>query len=310
MTAIDHDRLFKELLTNFFREFVELFLPDVAQYMEPGPVEFLDKEVFTDLASAERHEVDLLARARFKDRGEAFFLIHVENQSSAQDQFAGRMFRYFARLHEKHGLPVFPVALLSYDQPKRKEPDRYRIDFPKQRVLDFSFRTIQLNRLNWRDYLRNPNPVASALMAKMKIAAKDRPRVKLECLRMMVTLKLDPARATLISSFMNSYLKLTAAEANVYNREVEAIEPKERQVIMEWTNEWIEQGKAEGVAIGERDGRARLLIRMMRRRLGPEVEKLANSLMQMSPEQLDIFSDEMDALKTLADAHRWLAQHA
>src|SRR5271157_1719812 len=117
---MDHDRLFKELLTNFFREFIELFLPDVAAYIESGPLEFLDKEVFTDLASSERHEVDLLAKARFRDQGEAFFLIHVENQANAQEEFAGRMFRYFSRLHEKHGLPVFPVALLSYDKPARK----------------------------------------------------------------------------------------------------------------------------------------------------------------------------------------------
>ncbi len=37
--AIDHDRLFKELLTTFFVEFVEAFLPDVHAYLEkvPGP---------------------------------------------------------------------------------------------------------------------------------------------------------------------------------------------------------------------------------------------------------------------------------
>jgi predicted transposase YdaD len=310
---MDHDRLFKELLTNFFREFVELFLPDVAAYMEPVPVQFLDKEVFTDLASADRHEVDLLAKARFRDRGDAFFLIHVENQSSADSDFAERMFRYFARLHEKHRLPVFPVALLSYDKPRRKEPNRYQLAFPGQRVLDFSFRTIQLNRLNWRDYLRNPNPVASALMAKMKIAAKDRPRVKLECLRMMVTLKLDPARATLISVFMDSYLKLTAAEEIVYNREEESIEPKEREAIMEWTNEWIEKGKAQGLLEGRQEGRqegrVKLLVHLLRRRVGSDAEALSSALSGLLPEQLEAFADAMDEFKSVADAQRWVAQH-
>ncbi|WP_394795785.1 hypothetical protein [Armatimonas sp.] len=33
--AIDHDRLFKELLTTFFVEFVQGFLPDVAAYLDP-----------------------------------------------------------------------------------------------------------------------------------------------------------------------------------------------------------------------------------------------------------------------------------
>jgi len=54
-----------------------------------------------------------------------FFLIHIENQASAQEHFAARMFRYFARLHEKFALPVYPIALLSYDTPRRPEPNRF-----------------------------------------------------------------------------------------------------------------------------------------------------------------------------------------
>ena len=73
---MDHDRLFKELLRTFFAEFLELFLPQVAQYIEPGSLEFLDKEIFTDVTSEDRHEVDLLVKCRFRGQ-ETFFLIHV-----------------------------------------------------------------------------------------------------------------------------------------------------------------------------------------------------------------------------------------
>src|SRR5690348_2186212 len=236
---MDHDRLFKELLRTFFVEFVELFLPEVNAYLERGTIEFLDKEVFTDVTAGDRHEVDLLVKARFRGR-EACFLIHVESQASAREAFAGRMFRYFARLHERFGLPVYPVALLSYDAPQRPEPDRYQVSFPDRTVLDFSFRVIQLNRLNWRDFVRRPNPVAAALMAKMHIAPEDRPRVKLECLRLIATLKLDPARQTLIRGFVGSYLRLSREEVRVYNREVQAIDPPEREHLMEYIDEFHE----------------------------------------------------------------------
>jgi hypothetical protein len=43
---MDHDRLFKLLLRTFFMEFLALFLPEVAAYVEPGSVEFLDKELW------------------------------------------------------------------------------------------------------------------------------------------------------------------------------------------------------------------------------------------------------------------------
>ena len=46
---MDHDRIFKELLKHFFVEFVDAFLPDVAAYLDPTSLEFIDKEVFTDV---------------------------------------------------------------------------------------------------------------------------------------------------------------------------------------------------------------------------------------------------------------------
>jgi hypothetical protein len=54
-TEIDHDRLFKELLTTFFWEFLDLFFPDVAAYTDRASLEFLDKEVFTDITEGERY---------------------------------------------------------------------------------------------------------------------------------------------------------------------------------------------------------------------------------------------------------------
>ncbi|HKV42184.1 MAG TPA: hypothetical protein VJX67_23475, partial [Blastocatellia bacterium] len=46
---IDHDRLFKELISTFFIEFLALFLPEICFYIEEGSLEFLDKEIFTDI---------------------------------------------------------------------------------------------------------------------------------------------------------------------------------------------------------------------------------------------------------------------
>ncbi len=153
---MDHDRLFKELITNFFEEFVGL-------------------------------------------------LLHVENQATPQTDFPKRMFRYFAHLTEKYDLPVYPVVIFSYDAPTRPEPKQYRVAFPDKTVLRFDYTVIQLSRLLWRRFVRQANPVANALMAKMNMATKERPKVKLECLRLLATLKLPP-RSKLIGGFIDSYL--------------------------------------------------------------------------------------------------------
>jgi len=43
---MDHDRLFKELLTTFFVEFVDLFFSELAAYLNADSITFLDKEVY------------------------------------------------------------------------------------------------------------------------------------------------------------------------------------------------------------------------------------------------------------------------
>ena len=74
---IDHDRLFKELLSNFFPEFVDLFLPDVTAYLKRESLRSLNQEIFTDVTSGERYEADLIVQAQFRGQ-ESFFIIHLK----------------------------------------------------------------------------------------------------------------------------------------------------------------------------------------------------------------------------------------
>jgi hypothetical protein len=85
-------------------------------------------------------------------------------------------------------------------------------------------------------------------MAKMKIAEKDRPKVKVECLRLLVNLQLDPARNFLISGFVDTYLRLNPAEEQVFQTEIARIEPAtEQEKIMQLTTSWMEQGIEQGL---------------------------------------------------------------
>ena len=143
---MDHDRPFKELLSTFFVEFLDLFLPEIGAALDRSiAVISMDKELFTDVTHGETHEVDVLMKARFQNE-DAFFLIHVENQSKAQTDFPKRMFRYFARLTEKYDLPIssWPFSLM---MPRRPEPSRFVVAFSRESVLQFRCQVIHLNRL-------------------------------------------------------------------------------------------------------------------------------------------------------------------
>jgi len=226
--SIDHDRLFKELISTFFVEFIELFFPQVITYLDGESITFLDKEIFTDVTQGEKFETDLIAQVKFQQQ-ESFFLVHVEAQSSSDNSFNRRMFTYFSALHQKFSLPVYPIVIFSYDSPLKEAESEYQVEFPDFKVLQFNYRKIQLNRLNWKDYLNQNNPIASALMSKMQIAQKDRPKVKAQCLRLLANLKLDPARMQLISGFVDTYLKLNQLEESEFKQEISTFSQPEKE---------------------------------------------------------------------------------
>jgi predicted transposase YdaD len=194
-----------------------------------------------DLVEGEEKMVDLLAEVKQAGQ-DATFLIHIEPQSTSRSSFPQRMFFYFARLHQNHLKRIYPIAMFSYDEPYKAGEHHYTVEFPDRKVLDFNFAAIQLNRLDWRDYLNQANPVAAALMAKMRIEAIDRPKVKAECLRLLVTLKLDPAKTRLISKFVDTYLRLDVKEEQVFQAEIDKLDVRQKEEIMQVTTSWEEKG--------------------------------------------------------------------
>jgi predicted transposase/invertase (TIGR01784 family) len=314
---IDHDQLFKELLSTFFIEFLELFFPQVAAAIDPDSVSFLPQEYFADLTVGETKIVDLLAQVRLADQ-DVGFLIHLEAQATSRAEFSRRMFFYFSRLHQKYLQAIYPIVIFSFDEPYREEPQQYCVAFDDFKVMEFNFKAIQLNRLNWRDFLNQQNPVTAALMSKMRIDEADRPRVKVECLRLLATLQLDPARTQLISGFVDTYLRLNVQEEQVFQESVGTLEGAEREGIMQIVTSWMEQGIAEGRAegrtegeqIGEQRGRTEgeraLILRLLNRRIGDVSLDLRSQIQSLSITQLEALGEALLDFSQPGDLVEWL----
>ena len=210
------------------------------------------------------------------------------------------MFRYFSRLYEKFDLPVYPVVIFSYDNPKTPEPNAHEIVFPNKLVLQFNYDTIQLNRLNWRDFLRQQNPVATALMAKMNIAPTERRQVKFECLRLLATLRLDPARMQMISGFIDTYLRLNAEEEGLLQANIANMEAREQEVVMQIVTSWMEQGKQQATLS--------LVMRQLTRRIGTLTPELEARVQQLSLTQLEDLAIALLDFSDVTDLEVWLQE--
>jgi hypothetical protein len=170
-----------------------------------------------------------------------------------------------------------------------------------------NFYSIQLNRLNWRDYLNQANPVAAALMSKMKIAQSDRPKVKAECLRVLVTLRLNPAKTRLISRFVDTYLRLNSVEEQVFQTEVDKMELVERETIMQITTSWEEKGIEKGIEQGARQEARSLILRLLTRRVGQLPEAILAQVNELPIEQLEALGEALLDFVDLSDLQAWLA---
>ncbi len=316
---IDSDQLFKELLKTFFIEFLALFFPRTLEYLDTTTLEFPDKEYFTELVTGERRTADIIAKANFKGR-EVCFLVHIENQGNISNQkaFQQRQFFYASDLHRQTGWPVYSIAVLYGKKPKRPHEGVYRVNFPDHAALEFRYRVVQLNQLHWRDFVAHENPVAAALMAKMRIAPAERPIVKAACLNLMVGLKLTEVQRHLLSGFVDTYLPLDATEKETFEHEISKIKPERKKKAMEIITSWQREGMKIGIKIGEQRGEQRgkqreavkLLLLVLRRRFQRIPAHLRERLEGLPLGKIEKLFDSGLSFATLEELNAWLEREA
>ena len=135
----DLDLAWKEALTAYLPQFLELFLPEVHRDIDWGhPVEFLDGEVrrLNRGLSGQRRHADLVVRVHLLSGALAMVVIHVEVQSQKDNQMPLRMRLYSDRLFERHRCPIYSLLVLGDADPQWR-PSLYESRIWGSIVLEF-----------------------------------------------------------------------------------------------------------------------------------------------------------------------------
>ncbi len=197
----------------------------------------------------------------------------------------------------------------SHDSPQAPEPNCYRIDFPNKKILEFNYEVIQLNQLQWQAFVNQRNPLASALMSKMRMDVQERPIVKLISLQLLASLGLNPAQMQLISGFIDTYLKLNPEEKIRFEAELATIEPRQQedvmQIVTSWMEEGIEQGIERGIEQGRKQGELALLNRQLNRRFGSLSPQLQEIIDNLPIPQLEELGEALLDFTTIDDLSAW-----
>lgn len=143
-TYIHHDQLFKDLIHIFFKEFLEVFFPEVHHHIDFSSIKPLSEEVFTDLFEGESRKADIVIETTLKGK-DTVIIVHVKPQSYGQPNFHERMYLYNSLLYNKYRKPILPIAVFSYDA-NRTELSKFQIKFPFFHVLTFNFLMLELKK--------------------------------------------------------------------------------------------------------------------------------------------------------------------
>jgi hypothetical protein len=322
MPRINHDALAKTLVRLFLFEMLELFAPRLHRLLIPGKVEFLNVESLGPRLRRRRdRRLDQVAKVFFRDGRAAFLLIHLEFQSQADARLGRRVCFYSLRLHEEYdGAPVYPIALLAFDLPRRPQPDTYGWNVGGKQILEFRFHVIQLNRLRWQQYVNSTNPVALALMTRMGVQPHERVEVKKACLRQLGLLELPEPSAELVWTFAETYLPLDERQQAEFQAAIEKLPAFEKEKIMRFPNTWRDQGRAEGRAEGLAKGRAEgraeglaegqaeLIQRLLRRRFGTLPADLRKQIKSLPSEDMEALAEALLDFQSVKDLRQWLAR--
>ncbi|WP_181592557.1 Rpn family recombination-promoting nuclease/putative transposase [Paenibacillus sp. YN15] len=268
----DHDGLYKELLKTFFKEFMELFFPEAARWIDFTYTEFLSEEIVVDIKGGTRKRLDILIKTRLKGK-KAYILVHKEPQAYYEKAFPERMFLYAARLYEKHRLPVLPIAILSYKR-KKPEPEKFGWSLPFLEVMQFRYYRLQLRRYKWRDFMHSNNPVAAALLSSMDYNESDKVQMKVEFVRMMTRLELNPAKMHLLAVFFDTYLPLKEKEEQQVWREIEQVYGKAGEEVMEWKTTFEKYAEKRG----RKEGKEEVAVKLLKLGVEPKVIETATGL--------------------------------
>jgi hypothetical protein len=252
-----HDQLFKELLRGFLKEFLELFVPDLAARLDFSSLQFPNKELFKGFPDARLREPDVVAQIRSRDGEPEMVPVHVEVQAEGKRDLGKRMLEYYSLLWLQFDLPIFPVVLyLSGGTGEGIATPEYLHRLFGREILRFRYARVALARLSAREYVES-SPLGAALSALMR---RDRRSPELDLrarmLKRVVASELDQGRKFVLVNVIETYFRLSTSERESFRKLVARKEYREMQDV-ELT--WADELRQEGVIQGKRDTLKRLL---------------------------------------------------
>lgn len=278
----DHDQRFKELIREFFPDFLRLFFADWAARFDLSAVEWLDKELMPEPPAGDRHLLDLVAKVRavVAEDGTPVppadgwaVVVHIEIESP--DRTTGltpRLPAYYHHLRGRYGLKVLPLVLYL-----KVGLNGLGVDEVEDRLFDFvpnTFRYLYvgLPALNAEDYVGGDNWLGVALSALMRMPRERVMELGAEALaRISGATGLSSQQRFLLGDCVEAYLDVPEANLKQFH---DMIDAKATGRVTPVNKTSYDRGIEAGLLAGELRALRANLTELMEAKFGPPPDDL------------------------------------
>ncbi len=298
----DHDQLFKQLLTTFFADLVELVEPELATRLEPGNAKFLDKETFSAAPEGERAVADLVAEVPALAEEPQLILVHVEIEGAFRRAMAERLWFYYMHLRLNYKLPTLPIVLTLSGGPAGVTEAEWIDKVLGREICRFRYQRFALSGCLAEEYLDRPQRLAWGLAALMRSEIWDPVEQKIRCLQAIARAEVEERQELLLLNLVETYLELDGLDAERFDT-LKAIEAKEAEDMeTTWAGKIEAKGRQKGLEQGSLRGIRSVVIRQLKHRFGPLPREIQQRLEALDdPQELDRLSEQLLDARSLAD---------
>jgi hypothetical protein len=285
----DADTPWKEILTNYFPDFMVFFFPHIAAEIDwTRGYEVLDKELrqITRESEIGGRIADHLVKVWKTDGSETWVLIHVEVQGQPQPHFGKRVFVYHYRIHDLHDRPVLSLAVLADDHPNWYV-NEYKQELWGCRTV-FQFPAVKLLHFQekWPELEASDNPFAVVVMAHLRTleTRKDpanRFRAKLTLSKSLYRRGWSKQEIIDLYRFIDWIMDLPKELETAYHAELSTFEEEIKMPYVTTAERiGIEKGLAQGKAEGLEEGQWKKALETAKNLMALEVltdDQIANA---------------------------------
>jgi hypothetical protein len=117
----------------------------------------------------------------------------------------------------------------------------------------------------------------------------------------------------LIAGFVDTYLQLKHEEETWVREEVEKLDPKSKEAVMEIMTSWEKRGREiglqEGLQRGLRQEAQAVALRLLKRRFKKLSRSIERRVTALPIAHLEELCEAILGFEVIADLHQWLAEH-